>query len=107
MRAGTLDRTITIERATTAVDDFGTSQETWASFARMRAHVIQATTEEFMRGYGASSEAVIIFRIRHHPGITLADRVCFDGRLFDLKEIKELGRREGLDLRCLARGMEN
>jgi len=57
-----------------------------------------------MRGWGESSEAAIVFRIRHMDGITLADRVSYDGRAFDLKEVKELGRRHGLDLRATAQG---
>jgi len=106
MRAGKLDRVVTIERATTAIDDYGTPQSAWATFATVRAQVIQASTEEFMRGFGASSEAVTVFRIRHLDGLTLADRVSYGSRAFDLKEIKELGRREGLELRCVAHGLE-
>lgn len=106
MRAGNLDKTITIERVTTTVDEFGTPIETWADLATVRAQIIQAMTEEFMKGWGASTEAATVFRIRHMDGITPADRVTHQGRAFDLKEIKELGRREGLDLRCVAHGPE-
>lgn len=104
MRAGKLDKIITIERVTTTVDEYGTPVEGWAEVATVRAQLIQSTTEEFMRSFGVSSETAVIFRIRHMDGITLADRVTYDGRHHDLKEIKELGRREGLDLRCVATG---
>ncbi len=104
MRAGKLDKTIIIERATTIVDDYGTPVETWTTFSTVRAQLIQASTEEFMRSFGASSEVAAVFRIRWLDGLTLADRVTYDGRAYDLKEIKELGRREGLDLRCFAHG---
>jgi SPP1 family predicted phage head-tail adaptor len=104
MRAGQLKETIILQRATTTVDASGTPLETWAELATIRAQVIQSTTEEFMRGWGSSTEAATIFRIRWRDGITLADRVSFKGRNFDLKEIRELGRRAGLDLRCLATG---
>ncbi|GLT01491.1 hypothetical protein GCM10007897_28850 [Sphingobium jiangsuense] len=104
MRAGRLDRTITIERVTTTVDDFGTPISGWATVATIRAQRIQATTEEFMRSFGASTETAVIFRIRHMDGLTLADRVKEGSAVFDLKEIKELGRREGLELRTVATG---
>lgn len=104
MRAGKLDRTVTIERVTTTVDENGTPVEGWATLATVRAQLVQSTTEEFMRGWGASSEAAVIFRIRHMDGITPADRVKHGGTAYDLKEIKELGRREGLELRCVAAG---
>ncbi|WP_313193702.1 phage head closure protein [Shinella zoogloeoides] len=104
MRAGKLDKTITLQRFTSTVDDYGTPIETWTDLATVRAQIIQATTEEFMKGWGASTEAATVFRIRHMDGITPADRVTYQGRAYDLKEIKELGRREGLDLRCVATG---
>ncbi|WP_353641964.1 phage head closure protein [Mesorhizobium sp. WSM2239] len=104
MRAGKLDRIITIERATTTVDDYGTPAEGWAILATIRAQLIQGTAEEFIRSFGTATESAVIFRIRYLDGITLADRVTHAGRTFDLKEVKELGRREGLELRCLATG---
>ena len=104
MRAGKLDKTVTIERATTIVDDYGTPTPGWATVATVRAQLVQQSTEEFMRGWGTSSEAVTVFRIRHMDGITPADRVTLGSAAYDLKEIKELGRREGLELRCLAVG---
>lgn len=104
MRAGKLTSTITIERASTTVDAYGVPQETWTTFATVRAQVITSTTEEFMRTFGASSEAAIVFRVRFLAGLTLADRITFKGRAYNLVEIKELGRRAGLDLRCTATG---
>lgn len=104
MRAGKLDRTIVIERAMTGVDDYGTPVETWATIATVRAQRLQSSAEEYMRSHGASSESAIIFRIRHIDGLTLADRVTEGAAIFDLKEIKELGRGDGLELRCTAQG---
>lgn len=104
MRAGKLDRTITIERSTTTVDEYGTPSPAWTKLATVRAQRIQSSTEEFMRGFGASSEAAVVFRIRFMEGLTLADRVKEGAAIFDLKEIKEIGRREALELRCMAAG---
>ncbi|WP_011581221.1 MULTISPECIES: phage head closure protein [Chelativorans] len=102
MRAGKLDRTITIQRFTETYDEVGTPVQEWADLATVRAQIIQVTTEEFTRGWGASSEAAIVFRIRHINGLTLADRVSYGGKTYDLKEVKEIGRRRGLDLRATA-----
>lgn len=102
MRAGKLDRTVTVQRFTSTVDDYGTPKSTWADVATMRAQVLQANTEEFIRGYGASDKSVVIFRIRHLDGITNADRVAHNGSHLNIKEIKEIGRRKGLELRCEA-----
>lgn len=104
MRAGKLDKSITIERFATTVDDFGTETEAWTPVATVRAQLIQASTEEAIRAFGTNSESVSVFRIRHHDGIVLADRVVYAGQAYDLKEVKELGRREGLELRCVMAG---
>lgn len=100
MRSGKLDKVITLQRFTATVDDFGTPVETWADLADLRAQVVQATTEEFIRA-GAESDTVIVFRTRFLDGVTTADRVVFGGHFFDVKETKEIGRRQGLEIRCV------
>lgn len=104
MQAGKLDRTIHIERATTVIDDYGVPSEGWERIAKLRAQVIQQSTDEFLRASGESTETVIVFRTRYVDGITLADRVIYQDRPHNLIETKELGRRRGLELRCKAVG---
>lgn len=104
MRAGKLDREITIQRFTSTVDDYGTPAQTWTDIATVRAQIVQQSTEEFIRGFGASDETAIIFRTRWLDGVTNADRISFDGVLHNLKEVMEIGRRKGLELRCVASG---
>jgi SPP1 family predicted phage head-tail adaptor len=100
VRAGKLDRVIIIERATTALDLYGTPVAAWVPVATMRAQIINAATEEFIRGQGASSETSIVFRTRWLDDVTVANRITYEGNAFDIKETKELGRRRGLDIRC-------
>lgn len=100
MRAGKLDRTIRLDRVVHETNDFGTPVETWATLATLRAEIVSASTEEFIRDFGASDETVTVFRCRYLAGVTLADRVFYEGRPYDLKEIVEIGRRKGLELRC-------
>lgn len=104
MRAGQLDRIITIQRASTSVNAYGTPAATWTDVITLRAQKVQASTEEFIRGAGASDETVIVFRTRFVEGVTNADRVVFDGIVHELKEIKELGRGDGLELRTWSYG---
>lgn len=100
MRAGKLDRTIKLQSFSSTVDDYGTPVETWTDFATLRAQIIQASTEEYLRGYGETDALVVIFRIRWLAGVTAAHRVHYDGRNLNIREVKEIGRRRGLDLRC-------
>lgn len=99
MRAGDLTETITIERATTSLDANRAPVETWAPLATLRAGIVTASTEEFMRGRGAASETSIVFRIRFVDDLTLADRVIYYGDTYNLKDMRELGRARGLDIR--------
>jgi SPP1 family predicted phage head-tail adaptor len=105
MRAGKLDRLIIVERVSTTLDDAGVPAETWAPVASLRAERVTATMEEIMRGFGESSEGTIVFRTRYLDGLTLADRIVFEGRHLDIKAIHEISRRGGLEFRAVARGV--
>lgn len=101
MRAGLLDRKITLQRySRNGVDENRTPIEGWADIATVPAQIIQASTVEFIRN-GGVDETAIIFRIRFIAGITNSDRIIYEGENFNIKEVKEIGRRKGLDLRCL------
>ncbi len=101
MRAGSLDRTITIQSiATTAADDAGTPSEEWVTVATVRAQIIEASTDEYFRAYGEGSNTAVAFRIRYLEGITTDHRVVYEGRVLNVRQLRELGRRRGLELRC-------
>jgi SPP1 family predicted phage head-tail adaptor len=95
MRAGKLDREITIERATTAVGDAGTVTETWAPVASLRAELVETAADETDP---ATTKTTVLFRTRYVAGVTVADRIDFDGRYFNIKHVSEIGRRRGLEL---------
>lgn len=102
MRAGRLDQTIEIRRqAMDGVDPFGSPiPGTISTVATLRAQVIEASTEEFIRAWGANDETVIIFRTRWVGDVTLSDFIRHEGVDYNLKQIKPIGRRRGLELRC-------
>lgn len=102
MRAGKLDRTIRIDRYDAgAVNEYGTPTPAFTPLATLRAQVVQASTEEFIRAFGASDESVIVFRTRWLADVTNADRIHYEGEFFNIKEVKEIGRRKGLELRAV------
>ena len=102
LRAGQLDRTVTIEGASDAIDANGTPIQTWTTLASVRAQLLEMSSTDYMRAQGASFEKVVIFRIRWLPGVTLENRVLYNGDRYLIKDIKELGRKVGLELRCEA-----
>ncbi len=96
---GNMDRRITIERERETVKPSGSVVKAWAPFAIVWAEVLQQTASEFFTGYGEAETSTVIFRVRFQPGITTSDRIVYDGTAYGLKEIKEIGRRDGLELR--------
>ncbi|QKJ91108.1 phage head closure protein [Agrobacterium pusense] len=96
---GRMDRRVAIERQTEIVKPSGDVVKTWTTIAVVWAEIIQQSATEFFTGYGEAETGSVIFRIRYLPGITTADRVTYNGSGYGLKEIKELGRYEALELR--------
>ncbi len=104
--AGRLEETVVIERLTTSVGASGAVAEVWTPIATRRAEIADAATEEFVRGErGISTESVVVFRLWYVEGVTLADRVVWGGQAFDIKRVKEVGRRVGLELTCEGKGL--
>lgn len=106
MKAGKLDRLILLQRSTSTNDDLGSVVQSWAPVATLRAQLIQSSTTEFLQGAGTQGEAVAVFRTRWLDGVMVRDRVLHEGIAHDIKEVKELGRRAGLELRCVARNAQ-
>lgn len=100
MRAGKLDRTISIERKTETVHETGAVVTDWLAVATVRAEVVTHSADEFLTGFGEAENGNVIFRIRYLPGVTTAHRVTYDGKVYDLKEVIEVGRRRALELRA-------
>ena len=101
MRAGKLDRFITIERETETVAPSGAISSAWTNFATVRAELVQLSASDFLSGFGEGQTASVIFRIRYLPGITMADRVIYDSAAYGLQEVAEMGRKRGLELRAV------
>jgi len=104
MRAGKLDRQIEIETlGPVTPNEYGVSDPADAAFwinHSVRAEIVQSSTQEYLRGYGEGGNTGIIFRIRFMPGVSPDRAVVYEGRRFNIREVTEIGRRKGLELRC-------
>ncbi len=100
IRAGKLDKQITIERETETVAASGAVSKTWAPVATVRAELVQLRAEEYLTSFGEGDAGGAVFRTRYLSGITTVDRVTLDSTTYDIDEIAELGRKRGLELRC-------
>ena len=104
MRAGDLDRRISIERFTSTTSESGEPIETWANLATVWAKVEQQSGREFFSTVQEISERRVVFRIRWIEDLTVLDRVMCDGEAHDIHEVRRLGRKEGCELHTTASG---
>lgn len=102
-----LDRQIVIERATTTRDDYNEEVLTWAPLATVWAAYEPVTDGEKFRAGERAAELSARFRIRWSDqvkDVTPEDRVIFEGKTYELTNVKEIPRRVGLELTTVARG---
>jgi SPP1 family predicted phage head-tail adaptor len=103
MEAGKLDRLVTLERATVVDDPFGGEVETWAPLATVPAEMLPISDGERFRYGEVAAEITTRWRIRWGYDVTAEDRLTYEGRVFAIVGVKEIGRHEGQELTTGAR----
>jgi len=106
MRAGDMDRRITILRYELAGDDgWGNPVETYVPTEEVWAEAKQESGREFFAAASIQSERKVVFRLRWiDPEVRVYDRVLYAGREHNIHEVRELGRKEGLELHTTSSG---
>jgi SPP1 family predicted phage head-tail adaptor len=104
MRAGQLDRRITIEQNTPTQGPTGEEAASWSTLATVWAEVRQRRGREFFDSHQVVAEIDTVFLIRHRTDVTAKMRVSWDGRLYDIHYVGEIGRKDGLELMTSAQG---
>lgn len=100
--AGNLQHLITIERAQRMkTGAAGTVATAWTAHATTRAELVEQIASDEQKPSGASVRERLTFRLRF-LAITPADRLRFRDRQFGILQVKELGRRQGLEIVCEA-----
>lgn len=99
MRAGELDRRITIASFTESQNAYGEPVKTWNTLATVWANVKPASGREFFNSNQRVAEVDTIFKIRYRDDVTPQMRVLYNGSIYDIKSILEIGgREEGLQI---------
>lgn len=104
IRAGDLDRRIELQRYTqTGLNDYGEPIVSWVPFATVSAKVSEELGREFLsrESRTTSSESPAVFLIRYLAGVLVTDRVVYAGRTFNIVGTREVGRREGLEIKAV------
>jgi SPP1 family predicted phage head-tail adaptor len=106
MIAGRLDRRITIERYSSTINDLGEEVGTWAPLATVWAAKSDIRDSERFVAQQVNSTITTRFQIRwlsKIADVNAKDRLSHGGRLYGIVAVKEIGRREGLEITAAAR----
>lgn len=107
MRAGRLDRRVTLQRRTVTRGSTGQEVETWADERRIWMSKRDVKASERFTGDQLVAEVDTIFTAR---ALAVSDvspethRLVYDDRIFELKGLREIGRRGWQELFALRRG---
>jgi head-tail adaptor len=113
MRAGRLDRKVTIQRKSVVLSDSGEQQESWATLANNRwASVAPLSGTERFGGEAIESSQQVEFRIRWsqdvadlspldrivYPSSAATDSPSLGSSVYDVLSVNEIGRHEVLQI---------
>jgi len=105
MDAGALDRRITIQTYAITRNADNEPVEGFTDLATVWASVNYVSDAERVRAAEVGASISVRFQIRYSAtvaGIDAKDRVVFEGKTFDISGVKEIGRREGLEISAAA-----
>lgn len=106
MDAARLDRRIALRRATVSANAFNEQVETWATLATVWAHVAPVSDGERLRAGQTLASKLNRFTIRYSATAATVDprdRIQYEGRDYDIHAVKEVGRRQFLEITAAAR----
>lgn len=102
MLAGPLDRRATLQQPEHARGTAGDVVTTYSTVAIVWASKRDLRGREFLAAGMTQAEMETVITIRWRADVRPDWRVLIDGRAYDIQGSAELGRRDGLELRCIA-----
>lgn len=87
MNPGHLDQRVTIERLVETVDRYGDSTNEWTAQATVWAAVEPLVGREYMAALQVQSDVSTRVRMRYRPGVTAADRLVHEGRVYAIESV--------------------
>lgn len=108
-QVGKLDRRITLQQSTPSQSASGELTDVWADVATVRAQKIEARGDERFTGEQLVGSVNRSFRIRWSNDVKDINdqwRLVYGGVAHNIIAVREIGRREGIEIDCYARGEE-
>ncbi len=103
MQPGRMDRRVKILRRALTRNEHGEQVETFTETAEVWAERRDVTGREFFAGATTTAENSARFMLRWRSDLLATDRLSCDDKEYDIVQIAELGRRDGLEVIAVAR----
>lgn len=103
VRAGELDRQVQIYRASLSETEVGAPTPTWSLHKTLWARRDDISGREFLQMNRESTAQLARFKAWYDSDITTKDILRDNSVDFDIINVRELGRQEGIELLCEAR----
>lgn len=110
MRAGRLDRRIIVQRNAPTQSSSGAPRDNWTDIGIVWGSVRFERGDERFSAQQVVGHGLCTFTIRYSrlmATLNVKDRLIFDGRFYDIRDVRELGRREGIEIDAQARSEVN
>jgi SPP1 family predicted phage head-tail adaptor len=98
MRAGRMRWQVTIVRRTDELDEWDQPLDVWNDLRTVRGEKIHKAEDEKFAAAQRYEARLVTFRIYYTADIRATDRLRCDGLEYDIKGIRELGFRRGLEI---------
>lgn len=106
MRAGSLDRRLTLRRRVVTTNALNEDVETFPDLATVWASKADVSDAEKVRAQQVGAEITTRFVVRWSVDLATLnpkDRCACEGREYEITGVKEVGRRDGIEITASAR----
>ena len=93
-----MDRRIVLEQCTTTIDAAKQQIETWSTYSEVWASKKHGSGTEPVNGGKETDLDKVVFTIRYDANVTQKMRVLYNSIIYDIEQIKEVGRQHLLEL---------
>jgi SPP1 family predicted phage head-tail adaptor len=104
MNAGRMRDRIMIQVRNSGQDSSGQPVETWTDLVELYAAITRLTGREYFIAQSTGAEISTRVLTRYYPGIKAADRLFFEGKIFDIDAVIPDQKRTQLEILCKEAG---
>jgi len=103
MRAGRMDRIVTLRKRVQTANEYGEQVETFEDVGPIWAEKRDLRGSERFASLQTVGQVDTIWRIRHRTDTSSLNELIYGGSTYEIKAVLEIGRKEGLELHTQSR----